>query len=721
MAFDPSIYALKYYKVFNNERGEQVRLEILEKGASLSSDYPMEIGELCGLSLDVEGRSESIDIPIVKTTLTFSMVDTADMGDEHIPDTWDPNTGLPTSSHIRKHGNWQEFYTPDATKYLVRVSTAPRTGAQEKVRWRGYITPDSWEESLSYRGTITITARDGLGTLSEMPFDMYPDSNGMISARGLIRNAFSKASIPMDLYLAVDQDSYYDNCLKDADGHKLLNVYMNKVAFEDLTWYEALEAVLNSLGLVIRFADPNLFVVAFLRYLPHLDEDDDHIRDLNATVQFHGGNKILDPAYKSIVEKIDFGFEADKDIIAADYNTIFRDDERPTYFFQHVWRADEHNYQYTGFSAALHASMDYGDDGAWDTAGYPCFLDVSRYGVLQESLDAEGDDLKKYLFAAANADYSHEQNPRCPTFKKKMCSANCKLILEFAPNPATIFNENAVNDWTGQNGGKLAIMPAYRAHKISFYIRYQNKHSFAASTVYRYWNGTGWQETAPSTMLSYTWDEFKEAASSFEVYLADCPDVGKNGYLVFSLRGIDFRMYYPYSEALLYRSRGIFCRIKSVRFESQVKQNIESHTTTTNNQLNTACNVRLERNPKFGFLPQNVAMLFTESYKNAFFIYGGGGNNTIVPAPYKWRWKATEPLQPFPVLVAKQLLCYHAASEEILEGDCSTVGQWGMCHLIYQYKGVDHILQSGTLDFREGRFTTITIRGYKLYDDLFNY
>lgn len=222
-------------------------------------------------------------------------------------------------------------------------------------------------------------------------------------------------------------------------------------------------------------------------------------------------------------------------------------------------------------------------------------------------------------------------------------------------------------------------------------------------------------------MLSYTWDEFKEAASSFEVYLADCPDVGENGYLVFSLRGIDFRMYYPYPEALLYRSRGIFCRIKSVRFESQVKQNIESHTTTTNNQLNTACNVRLERNPKFGFLPQKVAMLFTESYKNAFFIYGGGGNNTIVPAPYKWRWKATEPLQPFPVLVAKQLLCYHAASEEILEGDCSTVGRWGMCHLVYKYKGVDHILQSGTLDFREGRFTTITIRGYKLYDDLFNY
>ena len=71
MAFSISSYSLKYYKEFTNLRKDRVRLEIYEKGASLSSDYPMEIGELNGLALEVEGRSESVDVPIVKSTLTF--------------------------------------------------------------------------------------------------------------------------------------------------------------------------------------------------------------------------------------------------------------------------------------------------------------------------------------------------------------------------------------------------------------------------------------------------------------------------------------------------------------------------------------------------------------------------------------------------------------------------------------------------------------------------
>lgn len=724
MAFNASSYALKYYKVFNDLRGKAVRLEIYEKGASLSSDYPMEIGELCGLALEVEGRSESIDVPIVKTTLTFSMVDTADMGNEYIPDTWDPNTGQPTSSHIRKHGNWQEFYTPDATKYLVKVlSSSPEPGAAQTVtRWQGFITPDSWEESLAYRGIITITARDGLGALSEYAFDMNGDTNGMISARGLIRNAFDKASIPMELYIAADDDEYFDNILKDSDGHKLLNVYMNKAAFEDMTWWDALEAVLNSLGLVLRFTDPNLFTVTYLRYLPHLNQNelDYTLEELDLDMQFHSGNKILDPAYKSIVEKIDFGYKPDKEILAADYDTVFRDDETPSYTFRHLYYVDSHNWNYWQSSAALHASMDYGDDGAWDTAGYPTYLDVSRYDILPESLEMEGDDLKKYLFAAAN---SYDSNPRRPTFKKKMSSSFCKLTFDFAPNPATIYNANGYNDWTGRNGGQLAIMEAYRMYKLTYYIRYQNNHSFAASTAYRYWNGIGWQTTAPSTSLSKEWDPFNEAASSFEVYLSDCPEVGENGYLVFCLLGIEMHMYYPYSESLLSRSRGVFLRIKGVTFESMIKQNIESHTTTTNNQLNTACNVRLERNPKFGFLPQDVAMLFPEAYKYAFFIYSGSGNGSIVPAPYKWRWRSGQVLQQFPALVAKQILCYHAASEPILEGECSPESDAATLgfHRLFVYKNVEHIIQGGTLDFRVGRFVSATLRGFMLYEDLFNY
>lgn len=717
MAFSISSYSLKYYKEFTNLRKDRVRLEIYEKGASLSSDYPMEIGELNGLALEVEGRSESIDVPIVKSTLTFSMVDTSDMPNEYIPDTWNPNTGEPTSSHIRKHGNWQEFYTPDATKYLVRVYTSRY--ATMMLRWQGYITPDSWEESLAYRGTVTITARDGLGALSELAFDMSADSNGMVKARTLVEAAFSKANIPMELYIGESHNTY-DGVLQDSDGMKVLDVVMNRSAFEDMSWYDALEAVLNSLGQALRFSDPNGFVLIPLRYLPHLNygEEIGPLEDLECDMQFYSGTKMLDPAYKSIVEKIDFGFDADKEIIASDYNTIFRDDETPSYTFRHLYYVDSHNNYYLQSTAALHASMAYGDDGAWDPGSYPSYLDASRYQILQETLDMEGDDCKKYVFAAAN---SYDSNrPPLPTFKKRMQSSFCKLTLEFAPNPATVYNENgSYNDWTGYNGGRLAVMSAYRTKRITYYIRYQNNISFAASTAYRYWNGSGWQSSAPSTNLYKEWDVFNEAASSMELYLADCPDVGKNGYLVIGLMGIEMHMYYPYSESLLYRSRGVFFRIKSVRFESQIKQNIESHTTTTNNQLNTACNVRLERNPKFGFLPQDVAMLFADSYKYAFFCYKNG---VLQPAPYKWRWANTGTLQPFPALVAKQLLCYHAASEEILEGDCSpeSPSYPSEFHCIFMYKTVGHMMQGGTLDFREGRFVSASIRSFKLYEDLFS-
>ncbi len=710
MAFNINNYCLKYYKEFTNLRGELVRLEIHEKTASLSSDYPMEIGELCGLALEVEGRSETIDIPIVKTTLTFSMIDTSDMGDEEMAG---------TTPWIRKHGNWQEFYTPDATKYLVVVKTKDRpsgTSSSLYTRWMGYITPDSWEESLSYRGTITITARDNIGSLSELPFDMSPDSNGMIKVRNLINRAFSKASVPMSLYLAPDSDSY-DYSLRDADGNLPLDLVVSADALEDMTWYEALECVLDSLGLAIRFTDPNGFILVYLRYLPHLDygEEFGELEELRTTIQFHGGTKILDPAYKQITEKIDFGFDPDMEISATDIEKVFRSDERPYYTVQHIYYVDGNNYYTRSFAAQVHASMDYGDDGAWDTAGYPCFLDVSRYQIYPESLEIEGDDMKKYLFAAAN---SIDSNPRCPTFKKRMVTPNCKISFEFAPNPATVYNESAVNDWVGTSG-KLAVMSGYRAHKISYFIRYQTAHSLSASNVVRYWNGSGWQASAPSQNLSFEWDEFKEAASSFEVYLSDCPDVGTNGYLVFSLRGIDFRMYYPYSAALLDRSRGIFCRIKSVKFESLIKQNIGTHTTTTNNQLNTACNVRLSREPKFGFLPQSVGMLFHDSYKYAFFLYDDGA---LVQAPYQWKWEASGNLGAFPAITAKQILCYHADSEAILEGDFSPVDEYepSRFHRIFRYKGRDHILQGGTLDFRVGRFVSATIRGFKLYNDLFN-
>lgn len=698
MAFNPDNYLLKYYKEFPNQRGETVRVEIHQKGSTLPAQYPMMIGDLCGLNLTVDGRAETIEAPIVKTTLTLSVVDTADEGDEYVA----------AGDYYIKHGNWQEFYTPDATKYLVKVSVT--NGQYGGAVWSGFITPDSWEESLDYRGIITITARDNIGALSELPFDMAADTDGLIKVRDLLDAAFAKVDIPMDIFNGVDYPRY-DYRLQDENGNSPLDLLMNRSAFdEDMTWYEALESVLNSLGLALRYDSQDGFTLVPMRYIPRLNftEDDGDLEDLEREVQFHGGNKILDPAYKTITERIKFGYEGDLEFTSDDSEITFLTDQYPTYQMEHIYFRNPTDSYTLSLAAAVHASVDHGNDKTWDTAGYPCFIDVSRYEISDESFALEGEDAKKYIFAAAN---SIDDYPRRATFKKKVISTNCKLVLDFAENPATLYNTTVANDWTGATA-KLRIMTNYRAFKITYMIRYQNE----SGGITRWWNGYAWQ-ASPVEGLEMQWNVFKEAASSIEVDLSDCEDIA-NGYLYFQIVKAEFRLNTePLSSMDLYKCRGLFMRIKGVRFYSVVKNSIGSHVTTTTNSLNTACNVRIERNPLIGFLPQKAGFIFPENYKYAFFQKTNG---IISQAPYLWRWRSEGELQPFPALIAKQILCYHATSEAILEGDFSPVLVYmgSQFHYIFMYKGARYIFQGGTIDLRTGRFSA-TLRGFQIYEDIF--
>ena len=67
-----------------------------------------------------------------------------------------------------------KFYTSSATEYRVRLM---KDGA---VEWTGYVTPDSFSESLQYRGSVTIIARDNLGALQDFEYDATSTTSGMI-------------------------------------------------------------------------------------------------------------------------------------------------------------------------------------------------------------------------------------------------------------------------------------------------------------------------------------------------------------------------------------------------------------------------------------------------------------------------------------------------------------------------------------------------------------
>ena len=166
-------YALRYYKELTHADGTVIRLEIHKKDSTASS---VEIGAvLQGLSLEIQGQQDEIDAPIVKTSLEMVFVDAPDLEEE------------------RKCGYWEEFYTSSATEYKVMLIK------DEVIEWTGYGTPDSFSESLQYRGSVTIIARDNLGALQDFEYDAIGDETGLITLHQVLDIALQRISFPMQI------------------------------------------------------------------------------------------------------------------------------------------------------------------------------------------------------------------------------------------------------------------------------------------------------------------------------------------------------------------------------------------------------------------------------------------------------------------------------------------------------------------------------------------
>ena len=70
-------HALRYYKEIQQDNGQIIRLEIHKKDSALPA---VEIGRvLQTLRLDIQGGADTIDAPIVKTSLTMTFVDAPDL------------------------------------------------------------------------------------------------------------------------------------------------------------------------------------------------------------------------------------------------------------------------------------------------------------------------------------------------------------------------------------------------------------------------------------------------------------------------------------------------------------------------------------------------------------------------------------------------------------------------------------------------------------------
>lgn len=653
---DWSAYSLKYYAEVKSQIGDYARLEIYSKSAVDASVYPLKIGDFRSLKLQV-GTNGAIDDPITKSTLTFSMVDSFHKG----------------IANGVKHGNWQEFYTPDSTEYLVMLKTGT-DGSSYTLRWCGYITPDSWEEGLDAYSDVTITARDNIGHLSDFDFD-YTSDDGLITVYDLISFAMAKIAMPMTVRLMTDTEGS-SRSVKGGDVD-LMSASMNVSAFEGGTWYSALEKVLSSLGLVMRYMDDGAIVVTYIANLPLMGET---TYPVSKDVIFLNGNRSLDPAYKEIVTETDYGAQEE-----------IEDDSRVGLVFGDTISTFQYRLHYIDNSSGV-------DTGEVGTSRYTpliaggkwsvesVFDDRSGIALSDDVMEKEGESATDYLLVPTNAD---EDNG---------VYISQELTLADIPNTGIEIAIPFVESVTVNANLKLAY-----AGLVLSAVRYRIR-GIVGSIIY-YWNGEVWGNLDESI----TEDLGNAATADLAISLPAMPSVSPDCTIVVTLEHIECKCindvdYFP---------RAPYARMDKLRLSVKSSM-LESNKVTTIN--NESYNIRADRSAEIGPLSRTVAFITPQSYVNALWYKSDAGEVSQFPYDVHFDDEVDNTF-PLPVLIHKQMLMFHHVAMEVLTGECLTTKPMRFDNR-YAYKGVDYLVQSGTLNLLTGRMESVTLRQYIAYEDI---
>lgn len=274
-------YALHYRKTIGD-----IRIEFYRGfNGGVPSVKEKEIGNvLTNLSFQIQGEQGDIDTPIVKTSLAISMNDASDLTDGNM------------------NGSWDFFAQGTETEWMVQICRED----DDLILWSGFVTPDSYSEELRYRGVCSIIARDNIGQLQNYDFDAAGNADGLISLVNLVSAAWSKVGNGMRLTWASDA-----MWLSTDLGTPARYTMMNVSAFEEMSWYEALESALYAYGAVLRYAGNNTFVVCPIKWLPTLGQLYDNLTWQNPTLMA-GASLEYAPAAKMIQEEAKYELEESK-------------------------------------------------------------------------------------------------------------------------------------------------------------------------------------------------------------------------------------------------------------------------------------------------------------------------------------------------------------------------------------------------------------------------
>lgn len=648
-------YRRKYYKSISS-KGYTWTLEIYQDTEFAIA--AVEIGPvLQSLRLIVQGDQADIDTPIVKTSLEMTFVDAPNV---------DPG---------KKCGYWEEFYTSSATEYKVILY---KNGT---IEWQGYITPDSFSETLQYRGSVTIIARDNLGALQDYEYDLDAGSTGMVSFSNLLEHSMDVISFPM----IFNVPSGGVRRIPYTEHESALSILFNTEAFKGKTWQEVIESVLTSLGMVMRYTGTNKWVVSSIADIPLFNYN--YWMDVPTTnVQFVAyATRELSPAVKKIVEEVTFDIEediAETDMPSEAYGDV-------SYFTFYRLMEQSGSSSNPTENIPVHAVV--GGSLQTRTADLSLAFNALNYPLKEGHSSRKQGDIHdpSRVYIAANGGINTADDNRDVEYRLLVGPGTYDIGFTLG-TPIALYDEftKVGHIDVDVNLTQLKVLLNYESVDGTIQKRYDvgaNKWVSGVATK----DNTGY--LYPDVAFPYT--------LSFATLTAEA-----NGYISIAITRVSASQL----KVVTPESQGMYIPLEDISVTDKALETTaipdKMKVTTKFNEKN---NILLQRKPDFGFNSGDVAS--PKIVRNGMYI----PIDDWYESSDEWMLSPADNPNPYPVLVHQQMLAYYSKPNNVLSGEMALrFPRWDTW---YYWNGAQHILTSGTLNIISGRMENVVLREFKQF------
>lgn len=678
-------YKRKYYKSLNCN-GHLWSLHIYQD--TDDEVQAREIGPvLQSLRLVMQGDQADIDTPIVKTSLEMTFVDASDIDGKY------------------KTGFWEEFYTSSATEYQVVLMN----DTEKRTEWTGYVTPDSFSEDLCYRGSVSIIARDNLGTLQDTTCDCSDLQNkgGKVFIWDFIEKAFSVSTCAMQLSYDLGAFPFaadnQQNGMWENGGNALWHL-VDAAHLSQFNWWEALDKVLYSIGACMRYVGANKVVIVPLRDLPKCSYKDWWDIPVMPTRFVAYGHRELVPGVKSITETNEWDVKTESaPLNIIDYaNTA-------TYACTDTYLDAKNDLIGPNFNVPAWGYKNL-STGETIPASASSLLNVQHYprmkGYDDDRYGAWDDNSIVYM--AVNA-----RQPQSVVYEKRIFTTDAEVTVGFKIG----YGVTLTRDYS-----QVLNIPfiGFKSYPSAGYVYYRIKHTDEASGTVKYYNVNNkeWSSSSVQNVADglAVLDAIR-SGTDVEVTGIEMPSLGVITLEIqrWAIGDIDIYVRVP--------CVGVFGRISNMHINVELPKDIDllkKLTVTTNYSDKYA--VRITRDPEFSVNPTTlpeVAYIPNALLNEGWNQYRGlsdwiwlHGREVVGPTAILPEHTGVSLLR----LIHQQLLAYHATPNNLLTGELVDVDLANPFTALYEWGGVKHMLLSGALNILTGRMESAVLRSYERYD-----